>query len=231
MIPRHSLEFNDDTVGSQMGWAVAIGYLRALQHATEPSSGFTSEGTSPELCLSHSARSQQVSVKGGSDGSNASRRSWGGVDLLRGHTRQLVPMDIATALVGDYFCGPFNNIQIRSREYLPFVGFEFQILSNTGFTAADVVRFMTLSSIRVVHGDQTPHTCVSGSVLVRCHTLHDDTGLFFSTQPVRKEEQGDHDSRRRSGWASSDGGSDRSRAWLAPINGARGRLPSIAGAP
>ena len=193
VIPDHGLEFNDDTVGSQMGWALAIGYLRAVQHATEPSSGFTSVGARPELCLSHIARSQQVRVKGGSDGSNASCRSWGDVGLLPGHTRQLVPMDIATALVVHYLCGPFNNIQIRCRADLPFVGFEFQILSNTGFTAADVVRFMRLPSIRVVYGDQTPHTCVSGSVLGRYHARHDDTGLFFSTQPVRKEEQGDHD--------------------------------------
>ena len=35
VIPDHTPEFTDDTVGSQMGWAFAIGYLRALQHAAE----------------------------------------------------------------------------------------------------------------------------------------------------------------------------------------------------
>ncbi len=35
IIPDHTPEFTDDTVGSQMGWAFAIGYLRALQHAAE----------------------------------------------------------------------------------------------------------------------------------------------------------------------------------------------------
>lgn len=35
VIPDHTPEFTDDTIGSQMGWAFAIGYLRALQHAAE----------------------------------------------------------------------------------------------------------------------------------------------------------------------------------------------------
>ena len=35
VIPDHTPEFADDTLGSQMGWAFAIGYLRALQHAAE----------------------------------------------------------------------------------------------------------------------------------------------------------------------------------------------------
>ncbi len=35
VIPDHTPEFTHDTVGSQMGWAFAIGYLRALQHAAE----------------------------------------------------------------------------------------------------------------------------------------------------------------------------------------------------
>ena len=35
VIPDHTPEFSHDTVGSQMGWAFAIGYLRALQHAAE----------------------------------------------------------------------------------------------------------------------------------------------------------------------------------------------------
>lgn len=35
LIPDHTPEFSDDTVGSQMGWAFAIGYLRALQQAAQ----------------------------------------------------------------------------------------------------------------------------------------------------------------------------------------------------
>jgi mannonate dehydratase len=35
LIPDHTPEFAGDTVGSEMGWAFAIGYLRALQHAAE----------------------------------------------------------------------------------------------------------------------------------------------------------------------------------------------------
>ena len=35
VIPDHTPQFTDDTIGSQMGWAFAIGYLRALQHAAE----------------------------------------------------------------------------------------------------------------------------------------------------------------------------------------------------
>jgi len=35
IIPDHTPEFSDDTVGSQMGWAFAIGYLHALRHAAE----------------------------------------------------------------------------------------------------------------------------------------------------------------------------------------------------
>ncbi len=35
VIPDHTPEFSDDTIGSQMGWAFAIGYLRALEHAAE----------------------------------------------------------------------------------------------------------------------------------------------------------------------------------------------------
>ncbi len=35
IIPDHTPEFSDDTVGSQMGWAFAIGYLQALRQAAE----------------------------------------------------------------------------------------------------------------------------------------------------------------------------------------------------
>ena len=35
VIPDHTPEFTDDTVGSQMSWAFAVGYLRALAHAAE----------------------------------------------------------------------------------------------------------------------------------------------------------------------------------------------------
>ena len=35
IIPDHTPEFTQDTIGSQMGWAFAIGYLKALQHAAE----------------------------------------------------------------------------------------------------------------------------------------------------------------------------------------------------
>ena len=35
LIPDHTPEFTDDTVGSQMGWAFAIGYLRALNQAAQ----------------------------------------------------------------------------------------------------------------------------------------------------------------------------------------------------
>ncbi len=35
LIPDHTPELSGDTVGSQMGWAFAIGYLRALQHAAQ----------------------------------------------------------------------------------------------------------------------------------------------------------------------------------------------------
>lgn len=35
LIPDHTPEFTDDTIGSEMGWAFAIGYLSALRHAAE----------------------------------------------------------------------------------------------------------------------------------------------------------------------------------------------------
>ena len=35
LIPDHTPEFTNDTVGSQMGWAFAIGYLRALQQSAQ----------------------------------------------------------------------------------------------------------------------------------------------------------------------------------------------------
>ena len=35
LIPDHTPEFTGDTVGSEMGWAFAIGYLRALQQAAQ----------------------------------------------------------------------------------------------------------------------------------------------------------------------------------------------------
>jgi len=35
IIPDHTPEFTDDTLGSQIGWAHAIGYMRALRHGAE----------------------------------------------------------------------------------------------------------------------------------------------------------------------------------------------------
>lgn len=35
IIPDHTPEFTDDTVGSELGWAFAIGYLRALQQSAQ----------------------------------------------------------------------------------------------------------------------------------------------------------------------------------------------------
>ena len=35
IIPDHAPEFSDDTVGSQRGWAFALGYMHALRHAAE----------------------------------------------------------------------------------------------------------------------------------------------------------------------------------------------------
>jgi len=37
VIPDHTPEFSGDTVGSQMGWAFALGYLHALRHGAEAS--------------------------------------------------------------------------------------------------------------------------------------------------------------------------------------------------
>lgn len=35
MIPDHTPEFTDDTLGNQIGWAFALGYLQALRHGAE----------------------------------------------------------------------------------------------------------------------------------------------------------------------------------------------------
>jgi mannonate dehydratase len=37
IIPDHTPEFSGDTIGSQMGWAFALGYLQSLRHAAEGS--------------------------------------------------------------------------------------------------------------------------------------------------------------------------------------------------
>ena len=38
LIPDHTPEFTDDTLGNQVGWAFAIGYMQSLRHAAEASS-------------------------------------------------------------------------------------------------------------------------------------------------------------------------------------------------
>ena len=35
LIPDHTPAFTDDTIGNQIGWAWALGYLQALRHAAE----------------------------------------------------------------------------------------------------------------------------------------------------------------------------------------------------